>query len=273
MSQRLRIAPSLALVAAMALAAPALARDLIVIEGPVTAKKVDCNGCVKRKALKNNSVSGDKIKNNSVTGDKIKNGAVGTAEIQDSAVTGDKIADGTITLDKLDLDADDNEIAPFRESIGIPNRECNGGPLVIQIDNTGSDEFVVTGIMIGTSGFEIDQPPNLRIDSVRINGFLFNTRTDNLLGPTGGQGQVLQESVDLMGTPLRFFVFGGEGVRQGGNFPHQIVASALSDGPDIEVRLFCDFDSDFADFAIAAVAVSGWKYTDDTVTLDYFLDE
>ena len=264
MSQRLRIPPSLALIAAMALAGPALARDLIIIDGPVTAKKVECNGCVKRRAIKNNSVSGEKI----------RSGAVGTDEIQDSAVTGDKIADGTITLDKLDVDADVNEIAPFRETRSIPNRECNGGQLVIRIDNTGSDDFVVTGIMIGSSGFEFDQSPNLRIDSVRINGFLFNTRTDNLLGPTGGQGQVLRESVDLMGTPLRFSVFREEGTtRQGGNFPHQIAASAFSDGPDIEVRLFCDFDSDFADFAIAAVAVSGWKYTDDTVEVDYFLDE
>ena len=111
MSQRLRTVPSLALIAAMALAAPALARDLIVIDGPIKAKDVKCNGCVGRRdigndavgsgELKNDAVTSGKLGNNAVTRDKIRAGAVGPDEIQDGAVTEPKIQDGAVSARKL----------------------------------------------------------------------------------------------------------------------------------------------------------------------------
>ena len=258
MSQRLRIVPGLALIAAVALAVPALARDLIVIDGPIKAKDVKCRGCVDTRDLANGAVTTEKLGNDAVTNSKISAGAVGTNQVQDGAVTTGKIADGAVTREKLAFGADDNEIAPYQVVKEVADLECIG-EVFIEIDNTGSNEFVVTSIMVRTSGFANQDFATLSINSVTINNFRFDTPT--LIAAVNGQRQSEFESVDLMGALLT----------PGGNFPHQIVASADSDGADIRVIVDCDTDSDVA-LLLNAVRVSGWKYTDDIVTLDYFLE-
>ena len=103
----------------------------------------------------------------------------------------------------------------------------------------------------------------LSINSITIDGFKYDTRTGNLVGAT--DGSAVLESADLMGTPVRRSHFSGE-MNPGGNFPHQVVAE--SDGVnDVRIRLFCR--SDIEDFDIAAVAVSGWKRTNENISVSY----
>lgn len=163
-----------------------------------------------------------------------------------------------------------NEIAPFRalnSSGGLCNSaQAPSGNPVIQIDNTGLDEFTVTGILIKTSGVPAGSGVvSLSIDRVAINGVEFDTRTESLLGPT--DGSAVFESVDLMGTLVRRGALGSRVAQSGGNFPHQIVAKADLDSPDIEITMSCR--SDFEDFSITAIAVSGWKFKADGVTVTY----
>ena len=80
-----------AVVSGPALSGPAQAKDLIIVDGPVKAKDLDCRRCVKRRALRENAVSTEKIRDAAVTKEKIRDGAVGTGEIQDGAVTADKL--------------------------------------------------------------------------------------------------------------------------------------------------------------------------------------
>jgi hypothetical protein len=273
MSYRLRTIPILAVIGAAVLSGPAAARDLIVIDGPIRAKEVKCDDCVDRRDIGNNAVGSGELTNDAVTPEKIKDGAVRTGKIEDGAVTTDKIADRAVTLDKLDIDFDEeNDIAPFRvlnNTGGLCDEE---GPATstaqIQIDNTGVDEFVVTGILIKTDvEGTTSSPIYVSINSVTINDFRFDTRTDNVVKPGSVQGAML--SADLMGTPVRLGPLGTspQGPGSGGNFPHQIVAGATSDGADIRVTLFCR--SDDTDVAITAIEVSGWKSRDDTVTVRY----
>ena len=121
MSRSLRPVAAAVLGWAVALSAPAAARDLVISDGPVTAGGFDCKGCVKRKALDENAVSIRKIKNNSVTEDKIDDGAVGTSEIRDAAVTVEKLGQ-----DVLDMTA------------------SSGADFYITLDTDGAEETIAT---------------------------------------------------------------------------------------------------------------------------------
>ena len=70
------IAVAIVLAGPVALAGPVEARDLIIIDGPVKANAVDCRGCVKRKAIRENAVSTNKIRAGAVTGGKLGTNAV-----------------------------------------------------------------------------------------------------------------------------------------------------------------------------------------------------
>jgi hypothetical protein len=150
---------------------------------------------------------------------------------------------------------------------GICNTAAQGSanPQIVIDSNGNTGSFVVTSILLKTAdtGVPTSGFVALSINSVRIDGTLFDTRTGNLVGPTDGTGVL--ESADLMGTPVRRSSFGGS-QEPGGNFPHQIVAD--SDGSDdIRVQLFCR--SDDQDLNVAVVAAAGWKQPDDTITVRY----
>ena len=88
MSQRHWTLPCLALVAGMAMTAPAFARNLIVVDGPIKAKDVKCRGCVDARDIGDNAVNSREIQNGAVTNPKIGIGAVTSPSIADGAVTG-----------------------------------------------------------------------------------------------------------------------------------------------------------------------------------------
>lgn len=142
----------------------------------------------------------------------------------------------------------------------------------IFIEGTGSHPFVVTSILIKTAPQPFGQEgyTYLTANSVYIDGTVFYTMTGNLMAPVSGYG--VQESADLMGTPVR--IDGPESLMAtprtastaGGNFPHQIVADSAGVN-DIFVQLFCR--SDTFDLSIATVRVSGWKSPSDSVSVRY----
>lgn len=164
----------------------------------------------------------------------------------------------------------DNGLVPFKVSDttgGICNTAAVGSANPeIHIDSDGtSGNFVVTSILIKTGGTGVPTTgfTALSINTVTIDGLKFDTRTGNLVGAT--DGSAVLESADLMGTPVRRSSFSGD-KEPGGNFPHQIVAE--SDGnTDIKIRLFCRTDD--SDLDISAVAVSGWKQTDENISVSY----
>jgi hypothetical protein len=159
-------------------------------------------------------------------------------------------------------------VVPFKVETtgGICNTAGPGSanPQIV-IDSQGSEPFVVTSILIrtgpqrfGAEGYEF-----LSINYVTINGTRFDTMTGNLTGAVGGSG--INESADLMGTPIRRTNVGID-PEKGGNFPHQIVAEG-GGANDIAVQLFCRAD-DF-DLNIDAVLVAGWKPPTDAITVTY----
>lgn len=163
----------------------------------------------------------------------------------------------------------DQLLVPFTVETtgGICNTaSVNSANPVIVIDSDGEKPFVVTSILIrtgpqgsGAEGYEF-----LSINSVSINGSIFDTTTSNVTAPVSGFG--VNESADLMGTPIRRISDPAAEAEKGGNFPHQIVAEG--DGmDDISVQLFCRAD-DF-DLNIDAVRVGGWKPASDTVIVTY----
>ena len=139
----------------------------------------------------------------------------------------------------------------------------SANPEIIIESDGGEDNFVVTSVLLKTAspGVPVSGFFALSINSVRINGTLFHTRTGNLVGATDGSGVL--ESADLMGTPIRRSSFFGD-QEPGGNFPHQIVAENVGSN-DIVIRLFCRSDDD--DLNIAVVAAAGWKRPNDTITV------
>ena len=144
-------------------------------------------------------------------------------------------------------------------SVGSANPE-------IVIDSDGKKPFVVTSILIrtGPQGQGMEGYKFLSINSVRVNGSLFETRTSNVTQPVDGWG--VNESADLMGTPIRLTSDPAAQDEKGGNFPLQIVAEGMGT-KDIIVELFCRAD-DF-DLNIEAVRVGGWKPAADTVAVTY----
>lgn len=134
----------------------------------------------------------------------------------------------------------------------------------IAIDSDGSGTFVVASVLI-KRGFQ--NPVDflfLTINSVVIDGTVFDTRTGNLFDPLGGEFAVAQ-SADIMGMPVRR---GGviSQAEPGGNVPHQIVAEG-SGTQDVRVDMFCR--SDEQDLDIETVLVAGWKKPGDTITVSY----
>ena len=151
-----------------------------------------------------------------------------------------------------------------------PGGICNSANVgsanpVIRIDSDGDDPFVVTSVLVKTA----QQPSGQQgytffsVNSVTLNGYPFDTRTGNLTAPV--DGWAVQESADLMGTPIRRGSVSQSGA-EGGNFPHQLVASGQSN-TDISIRMFCRADQ--WDLSIEAVQVSGWKPPADNVSVVY----
>lgn len=126
----------------------------------------------------------------------------------------------------------------------------------------GDSTFVVTSILLKRGRMNPVDFSFLTVNSVTIDGTLFDTRTGNLFGPIGGEFGVLQ-SADIMGMPVRQT---GMTSRPGGNVPHQIVSDGAGRS-DIIVRLFCR--SDHRDMDIATILVAGWKLPGTTVRITY----
>jgi hypothetical protein len=132
--------------------------------------------------------------------------------------------------------------------------------------------FVVTSVLLKTARQALGEEGYvfLSVNSVTIDGTLFDTVTGNALGPVSGWG--VDEATDLMGMPTRI----AEPVPltssprtespAGGRFPHQIVAD--SEGAnDVRIVLFCRADAH--DLGIDLVQVSGWRLPEDSVTVSY----
>jgi hypothetical protein len=154
---------------------------------------------------------------------------------------------------------------PFK--VQINGGLCDSGPSPssnpsITIDNDSVFTFMVTSIIIKRGPMNPVDFTFLSVNSVSIDGTLFDTRTANLFGPIGGEFGVLQ-SADIMGMPVRQTSFTS---RPGGNVPHTIVADGAGAG-DIVVRLFCR--SDNRSMNIATILVAGWKVPGSTVTVSY----
>lgn len=161
-----------------------------------------------------------------------------------------------------------NLYVPFK--VEIPGGLCDSGPASpssnpeIIIDSDGADAFVVTSILIKRALMNPVDFMFLSVNTVRINGTSFDTRTGNLFGPIGGEFGVLQ-SADILGMPVRQTSI-IDPATPGGNVPHQIVASGTGAG-DINVRLFCR--SDNQDMSLATILVAGWKKPADTISVTY----
>lgn len=157
--------------------------------------------------------------------------------------------------------------APFK--VEIAGGLCDSGPSPssnpeILIDSNGTDNFVVTSILVKRGFMNPVDFTFLSVNTVRVNGVSFDTRTGNLFGPIGGEFGVLQ-SADILGMAVRQTSAIVDSV-PGGNVPHQIVASGAG-AEDIKVRLFCR--SDNQDMNLATILVAGWKKPGDTITVTY----
>ncbi len=146
---------------------------------------------------------------------------------------------------------------------------CDSGPSgssnpKIVIDSDGRATFVVTSILVKRGFMNPVDFTFLSVNSVEIDGTVFDTRTGNLFGPLGGEFAVMQ-SADILGMPVRLAGLLPD-PQPGGNVPHQIVADGDGD-LDIRVQLFCR--SDFQDMNIETILVAGWKKPRDTVSVTY----
>lgn len=155
---------------------------------------------------------------------------------------------------------------PFK--VEVAGGLCDSGPAPssnpeIVIDSDGTDTFVVTSILIKRALMNPVDFMFLSVNTVRINGTSFDTRTGNLFGPIGGEFGVLQ-SADILGMPVRLTSIVDP--MPGGNVPQQIVASGAG-AEDIKVRLFCR--SDNQDMSLATILVAGWKKPADTISASY----
>lgn len=134
----------------------------------------------------------------------------------------------------------------------------------IVIDSDGRAPFVVTSIMVKRGPMNPVDFLFLSLNSVEIDGTVFETRTANLFGPLGGEFAVMQ-SADIMGMPVRQAGLLPD-PQPGGNVPHQIVADG-NGADDIRVQLFCRSDS--RDMSLETILVAGWKRARDTVSVTY----
>jgi hypothetical protein len=160
-----------------------------------------------------------------------------------------------------------NLYVPFKvETLGgICNTAAVGSanPRII-IDSSGtSGSFVVSSVLVKTSDIPATGFQFLSLNSVTINGTLFDTSTANLTGNAGGTAVL--ESFDLLGAPVRRSSIVAD-YTPGGNVPHQIVADSAGFN-DVDIQLFCR--TDIEDLNIQTVVVAGWKRLDETITVTY----
>jgi hypothetical protein len=134
----------------------------------------------------------------------------------------------------------------------------------IHIDgNAPGGTFLVNSILLKTDNAPFGPFSNLSVNSVTIDGTLFDTRTANLVGPA--DGSAVLHSADIMGVPVRV-ASDPAAYNPGGNFPHEIVASSAG-ADDIVVELFCSLSGD--DMDIDAIVVAGWKRSAEVITVSY----
>ena len=155
---------------------------------------------------------------------------------------------------------------PFK--VEIAGGLCDSGPAPssnpeIVIDSDGTDTFVVTSILIKRAPMNPVDFMFLSVNTIRINGTSFDTRTGNVFGPIGGEFAVLQ-SADILGMPVRQTSIVDS--TPGGNVPQQIVANGVG-AEDIKVGLFCR--SDNRDMSLATILVAGWKKPADAISVIY----
>lgn len=159
------------------------------------------------------------------------------------------------------------QYAPFKVQIG--GGTCNtaaagsANPRIIIDGNATTGTFLVTSVLVKTADIPLSGFVALSLNSIRIDGTSYDTRTPNLTGSAGGSG--VQESFDILGTPV---ALSGDlnDHTPGANVPHQIVASS-GGSSDIDIQLFCRSDVD--DLDILNVVVSGWKQSSESVTVTY----
>jgi hypothetical protein len=155
---------------------------------------------------------------------------------------------------------------PFK--VEIPGGMCDSGAFgtsnpEIAIDSDGTGTFLVSSILVKRGFMNPVDFTFFSLNTVTIDGTLFDTRTGNLFDPIGGQFGVLQ-SADILGMPVRRSDLGTE--EFGGVVPHQIVANG-DGGIDVRARFFCRSDSQ--DMTLATIVVAGWKKPSDTVIVTY----
>lgn len=174
-----------------------------------------------------------------------------------------------------DLDAKlDTLLVPFSARTtagGLCNAaaENNSNPDIV-IDSDGLEgNFVVTSILIMSAFPGVPETGfvSFSINWLQIDGDRFETRTENIMSPTGDAG--IWDSADIMGTPLQRSSVSDEPTLPGANFPHQIVAESAG-ADDVIVEFFCRSDDE--DYSIDSVLVAGWKRPNDTVTVTYVPD-
>lgn len=166
-------------------------------------------------------------------------------------------------------------MAPF--TVQTAGGLCDSGPSPssnpeIVIRGTGSHLFAVTSVLIKTATQPSGQEGYrfLTVNSVQVDGTLFDTRTGNLVATVDGFG--VQESADLMGMPVRITppsdleATPRTASPAGGNFPHQIIADGAGSN-DVRIRLFCRADT--FDLSLDTIRVSGWKSPEDSVSVTY----
>ena len=156
-------------------------------------------------------------------------------------------------------------MVPFMVEIpgGLANSAGAGSanPKIL-IDSDGqAGHFVTSSIVVRTnapsSGFQ-----TLSVNYARLNSEFYHFVTASILGPAGGG---VQESADIMGTPVDAVDFGT--AVHGGSFPRELIVQNAGSIDDIIIQLFAR--SDTSDMDIEKVRVTGWKRAGDNISVVY----
>ena len=139
-----------------------------------TAKKLNCNGCVKSKQLKNNGIKSTDIKNgqvknddlgnNAVTGGKIADGTVSNADLANDAVDGAKVLNGSLTgadIQDGSLSATDLGDGAGADGVGGDGFTILSGSMIVDLVETVTITAPSDGVVIANASgtFEFPMAP------------------------------------------------------------------------------------------------------------------
>ena len=157
-------------------------------------------------------------------------------------------------------------LVPFRLEIagGLADSGAFGtsNPEIVIDSDGGAGHFVLSSVMIRSnvpnSGFEA-----FSLNTLTVNGTSFDTRTDNLIGPTGSG---VRESADILGASVRVASRAVSPEIKGGRVPSEIVAENAGSN-DVRVKFFAR--SDVSDLDVEVICITGWKRPNDTISATY----